>query len=220
MMTQAANRLAEVQQTISEARQRAKRDDDVCLIAVSKTQSADAIRPLLEAGQRHFGENRVQEAAEKWPALRAEFADVKLHLVGQLQSNKAEEAVELFDAIHSVDRSSLIQALGRAAAKAGRQPELFLQVNIGKEEQKGGCEAAQIGTLLAECAENGLTIHGLMAIPPANIEPSPFFALLNELCERHNLPFRSMGMSSDYETAVTIGATHVRVGTALFGERA
>lgn len=219
-MTQAANRLAQVQQTISEAKQRAKRDDDVCLIAVSKTQNADAIRPLLDAGQRHFGENRVQEAAEKWPALRAEFPDVKLHLVGQLQSNKAEEAVELFDAIHSVDRSSLIQALGRAVQNAGRQPEIFLQVNIGKEEQKGGCDAKQIGELLGECAEHGLTVHGLMAIPPADIEPAPFFALLNELADRHHLMLRSIGMSSDYESAVTIGATHVRVGTALFGERA
>ncbi len=218
-MTQAADRLAEVQQYITDAKIRAKRSDDVCLIAISKTYDADAIRPLIAAGQRHFGENRVQEAAEKWPALRAETADITLHLVGQLQSNKAEEAVALFDAIHSVDRPSLITALGRAAQKLGRHPQIFLQVNIGKEDQKGGCSVADIPSLLALCQENGLDVQGLMAIPPADIEPSPFFALLDELAQRHNLPLRSMGMSSDYAAAVTLGATHVRVGTALFGAR-
>lgn len=220
-MTAAADRLALVEQNIAAAAQRAQRKvEDICLIAVSKTHDADAIRPLIAAGQRQFGENRVQEAAGKWPELRAEMPDIQLHLVGQLQSNKAEEAVELFDIIHSVDRPSLIVALGKAVEKAGRQPQLFLQVNIGKEEQKGGCDVAEIPALLAQAKEAGLTISGLMAVPPADIEPSPFFALLNELAERYELPLRSMGMSSDYETAVTIGATHVRVGTALFGERA
>lgn len=219
-MTQAADQLAEVQQQIAGAKIRAKRSDDVCLIAISKTQTADAIRPLIAAGQRHFGENRVQEAAEKWPALRSETPDITLHLVGQLQSNKAEEAVALFDAIHSVDRPSLIEALGRAVQKLGRSPQIFLQVNIGKEEQKGGCAATDIADLLTLCQQHGLNVQGLMAIPPADIEPSPFFALLDELAYRHNLPLRSMGMSSDYAAAVTLGATHVRVGTALFGARA
>lgn len=219
-MTAAADRLATVKQNIASAAERAHRKaEDICLIAVSKTHDADAIRPLIAAGQRHFGENRVQEAAGKWPELRSETPDIVLHLVGQLQSNKAEEAVALFDAIHSVDRPSLIEALGKAVEKSGRQPQLFLQVNIGKEEQKGGCTVAEIPALLEQAKAVGLTISGLMAVPPADIEPSPFFALLDELAERHQLPLRSMGMSSDYETAVTIGATHVRVGTALFGER-
>lgn len=219
-MTQAADRLAQLHTQITAAARRAKRDaEDICLIAVSKTQEAGAIRPLIAAGQLHFGENRVQEAASKWPALRAETAGIVLHLVGQLQSNKAEEAITLFDAIHSVDRPSLIEALGKAVQKTGRQPQLFLQVNIGMEDQKGGCTAAEIPALLAQARNASLTISGLMAVPPADIEPSPFFALLNELAERHELPLRSMGMSSDFETAVTLGATHVRVGTALFGAR-
>lgn len=219
-MSDAANRLAEVKANIVEAAKRAQRKpDDIELIAVSKTHDADAIRPLIAAGQRHFGENRVQEAAAKWPDLRAETPDVRLHLIGQLQSNKAEEAVALFDAIHSVDRSSLVQALAKACAKAGRQPQLFVQVNVGDEEQKGGCAVADLPTLLDEAAGAGLTIEGLMAIPPADVEPAPYFALLDELAERRGLPLRSMGMSGDYDTAVMLGATHVRVGTALFGAR-
>lgn len=219
-MTAAANRLAQVEHNIASAASRAKRQpDDICLIAVSKTHDAQAIRPLIAAGQRHFGENRVQEAASKWPDLKAETPDIFLHLVGQLQSNKAEEAVALFDAIHSVDRPSLINALAKAVQKAGRQPQLFLQVNIGKEEQKGGCDVAEIAVLLDQSKQAGLEISGLMAVPPADIEASPFFALLDELAERHGLPLRSMGMSGDYENAVAIGATHVRVGTALFGGR-
>lgn len=219
-MTAAANRLAQVKHNIASAASRAKRQpDDICLIAVSKTHDAQAIRPLIAAGQRHFGENRVQEAASKWLDLKAETPDIFLHLVGQLQSNKAEEAVALFDAIHSVDRPSLINALAKAVQKAGRQPQLFLQVNIGKEEQKGGCDVAEIAVLLNQSKQAGLEISGLMAVPPADIEASPFFALLDELAERHGLPLRSMGMSGDYENAVAIGATHVRVGTALFGGR-
>ncbi|MCW5647233.1 MAG: YggS family pyridoxal phosphate-dependent enzyme [Sphingopyxis sp.] len=219
-MSDAASRLAEVKTKIADAATRAHRKaDDMCLIAVSKTHDAAAIRPLIAAGQRHFGENRVQEAAAKWPELRAETPDIKLHLIGQLQSNKADEAVALFDAIHSVDRSSLVQALAKACTKAGRQPQLFVQVNIGAEEQKGGCTVADLPALLAEAGAAGLRIDGLMAIPPADIEPAPFFALLDELAARHGLPGRSMGMSGDYETAVMLGATHVRVGTALFGVR-
>lgn len=219
-MSEAADRLAQVQAVIADAAKRAqRRAGDICLIAVSKTHDADAIRPLIAAGQRHFGENRVQEAQGKWPELRAGTAGIILHLIGQLQSNKAEEAVELFDAIHSVDRPSLVQALARACGKAGKQPQLFVQVNIGDEEQKGGCAVRDLPALLAEAKDAGLTIEGLMAIPPADIEPAPYFALLDELAERHGLPLRSMGMSGDYETAVTMGATHVRVGTALFGTR-
>ena len=219
-MSEAAERLADIQAHIAGAVQRAqRRAGDIHLIAVSKTHDAQAIRPLIAAGQRHFGENRVQEAAAKWPELRAETPDIVLHLIGQLQSNKAEEAVALFDAIHSLDRSSLVKALARACEKAGKQPILFIQVNIGDEEQKGGCSVAELPALLAEAKEAGLTVDGLMAIPPADVEPAPYFALLDELAERHALPLRSMGMSADYETAVTLGATHVRVGTALFGSR-
>lgn len=219
-MEDAEQRLAEVEAGIAAAAARAGRKaGEVTLIAVSKTHEAGAIRPLIAAGQRHFGENRVQEAAGKWPALRAETPGIVLHLIGQLQSNKAEEAVALFDAIHSVDRSSLVQALAKACAKAGRQPQLFVQVNIGDEDQKGGCAVADLSALLAEAAAAGLKIDGLMAIPPADVSPTPHFALLDELAERHGLPLRSMGMSGDYETAVMLGATHVRVGTALFGSR-
>lgn len=219
-MSDAAERLAEVKDAIAKAAKRAqRRADDICLIAVSKTHGAEAIRPLIAAGQRHFGENRVQEAAAKWPELREEAPGIVLHLIGQLQSNKADDAVVLFDVIHSVDRSSLVQALARACDKAGKQPRLFVQVNIGDEAQKGGCATAGLPALLAEAKEAGLAIEGLMAIPPADVEPAPYFALLDALAERHGLPLRSMGMSGDFETAVMLGATHVRVGTALFGAR-
>ena len=220
MMSEAAERLAKVQADIAGAAQRAlRRAAEIELIAVSKTHDAAAIRPLIAAGQRHFGENREQEAAAKWPALQSETPGVILHLIGQLQSNKADEAVALFDAIHSVDRSSLVQALARACDKAGKRPQLFIQVNIGDEEQKGGCAVADLAALLAEAKAVGLSIDGLMAIPPADVDPAPYFALLDELAERHGLPLRSMGMSGDYESAVMLGATHVRVGTALFGSR-
>jgi hypothetical protein len=191
----------------------------VVLIAVSKTQDAETIRPLLDAGQRVFGENRVQEAQAKWHELRAAYPDIELHLIGQLQSNKAEEAVALFDAIHSVDRLSLVAALGKAMEKSGRRPDCFLQLNLGEEPQKGGCPPAELPALLDRAREAGLPVAGLMCIPPAAVEPAPYFALLSKLARRHGLGGLSMGMSADYETAVTIGATHVRVGTALFGER-
>ncbi|GAA0658627.1 hypothetical protein FHT00_002092 [Sphingomonas insulae] len=192
---------------------------DVTLIAVSKTHPPEAIVPLLTAGQRAFGENRVQEAAAKWPSLREAYPDVSLHLIGQLQSNKAEDAVAMFDAIHAVDRPSLVDALGKAMAKVGRHPDCFLQVNIGAEEQKGGCAIADLAALLDRARGAGLPVAGLMCIPPADIEPAPYFALLAKLARDAGLTGLSMGMSSDYETAVTLGATHVRVGSALFGAR-
>lgn len=190
------------------------------LIAVSKTQSAEAIEPLLAAGQRAFGENRVQEAQGKWPALRERWPGVALHLVGQLQSNKAEDAVALFDAIHSVDRPSLVAALARAMQRQGRRPMCFVQVAIGDEAQKGGCAIADTPALIALVRDAGLPLAGLMAVPPADTEPAPYFALLAKLARDHGLEGLSMGMSGDYETAVMLGATHVRVGTALFGARA
>ena len=190
------------------------------LIAVSKTHPAEAVRPLLDAGHRAFGENRVQEAEAKWPQLLERYPDAELHLIGQLQSNKAEEAVRLFGGIHSVDRSSLVTALGRAVQKEGKAPRCFLQVNIGEEPQKGGCAVADVPKLIGECQIAGLDLLGLMCIPPAEVEPAPYFALLAQLARRHDVTGLSMGMSGDYESAVMIGATHVRVGTALFGERA
>ncbi|TVV76843.1 YggS family pyridoxal phosphate-dependent enzyme [Sphingomonas solaris] len=194
--------------------------DTVELIAVSKTRTAEEIAPLIAAGQRSFGENRVQEAEGKWPALRATTPGLRLHLVGQLQSNKAEAAVALFDVIHAVDRPSLVKALAAAIAKTGRTPECFVQVNIGEEAQKGGCAISDLPGLLDTARDAGLPIAGLMAVPPADTEAAPYFALLAKLARDHALPGLSMGMSGDYETAVMLGATCVRVGTALFGDRA
>jgi pyridoxal phosphate enzyme (YggS family) len=191
----------------------------VQLVAISKTHPAEAIEPLLAAGQRVFGENRVQEAQAKWPALRAAYPDVALHLVGQLQSNKAEDAVALFDCIHSLDRPSLVAALGKAMDKAGRQVPCFLQVDIGEEEQKGGCPIADVPALLAAAREAGIPVVGLMCVPPAGIEAAPFFALLAKIAADNGLDQLSMGMSEDFETAVLLGATQVRVGSALFGAR-
>jgi len=192
----------------------------VTLVAVSKTQTPDAIRPLLDAGQRVFGENRVQEAQGKWPGLRDAYPGVELHLVGQLQSNKAADAVALFDAIHSVDRPSLVEALARAIEKTGRAPACFVQVDIGEEAQKGGCAIADLPALLAHARAAGLPVAGLMAVPPFGVEAAPYHALLAKLARDGGLGGLSMGMSDDLETAVTLGATHVRVGTALFGARA
>ena len=216
----AAARLENVRSRIAGAARTAERTPaDVTLIAVSKTRPAEAILPLIAAGQRVFGENRVQEAAAKWPGIKASHPDIELHLVGQLQSNKAEDAVALFDAIHSVDRPSLVDALGKAMAKVGRWPGCFMQVNIGDEPQKGGCAVADLPALLARAGAAGLPVSGLMAVPPAGIEPAPFFALLARLAADHALNGLSMGMSDDFETAIWLGATHIRVGTALFGER-
>ena len=190
------------------------------LIAVSKTHAAHAIEPLLAAGVRNFGENRVQEAQAKWPSLRARWPDVRLHLVGQLQSNKAADAVALFDAVHSVDRPSLVAALAKAMHGSARRPDCFIQVDIGDEPQKGGVAIADLGALLATARDAGLPVVGLMAVPPASIEAAPYFALLAKLSRDHGLSGLSMGMSGDFETAAQLGATHVRVGSALFGARA
>lgn len=224
-------RLSDIHARIARAAGLARRKaEDVTLVAVSKTHPAEGIRPLIEAGQRVFGENRVQEAESKWPALRDEYFSppalaggghgLQLHLVGQLQSNKADAAVQLFDAIHSVDRPSLVEALARAIDKAGRAPTLFLQVNIGDEPQKGGCAVLDTPGLLRQARAAGLEIAGLMCVPPLQVEPAPYFALLAKLARDHGLPLLSMGMSDDFDTAVMLGATHVRVGSALFGARA
>jgi hypothetical protein len=215
-----AQRLQEAREKIERSARLAGRSPGgIALVAVSKTHGPDAIRPLIEAGQREFGENRVQEAQNKWPALKARTPGLRLHLIGRLQSNKASDAVALFEAIHSVDRPSLVSALADAMTKAGRRPDCFLQVNIGDEPQKGGCAVADLPALLGSGRDAGLPIVGLMCIPPADVEPSPYFALLAKLARRHGLPALSMGMSADYPTAVENGATHVRVGTALFGDR-
>jgi pyridoxal phosphate enzyme (YggS family) len=219
-MESAASRLDHVRTRITHACGIARREPgEVALIAVSKTQGAEAIAPLLEAGQRLFGENRVQEAQTKWPALRERWPDAELHLVGQLQSNKAADAVALFDCIHSLDRPSLVTALARAFDKAGRQVPCFIQVDIGEEPQKGGCAIAALPALIDQGRAASIPLAGLMCVPPAGMEPAPFFALLDKLARDHGLSGRSMGMSGDYETAIMLGATHVRVGTALFGER-
>jgi pyridoxal phosphate enzyme (YggS family) len=220
-MENAASRLDSVRTNIAKVCKPARREPkDVTLIAVSKTQAPEAILPLIAAGQRVFGENRVQEAQGKWPALREAYPDIALHLIGQLQSNKAEEAVELFDVIHSLDRPSLLTALAKAMDKAGRRVPCFVQVNIGDEAQKGGCALADLPAFLAAVRAANVPLAGLMCIPPADTEAAPFFALLAKLAADHGLTGLSMGMSGDYETAVMLGATHIRVGTALFGARA
>jgi pyridoxal phosphate enzyme (YggS family) len=219
-MEEPATLLADVEARIAAAAKVARRQRaDVTLVAVSKTHSAGRIAPLIAAGQRVFGENRVQEAQAKWPALREAHADVALHLVGQLQSNKAEDAVRLFDCIHSLDRSSLVAALAKAMDKAGRQVPCFVQVNIGEEEQKGGCALAELPMLLAEARAAAIPLAGLMCVPPFEVEPAPYFALLAKLADDNGLTGLSMGMSDDFEIAVMLGATHVRVGSALFGAR-
>ncbi|MDT7934770.1 MAG: YggS family pyridoxal phosphate-dependent enzyme [Sphingomonadaceae bacterium] len=213
---EAAARLAEVHERIARAAALAGRSArEITLIAVTKTFGADAILPLLEAGHRAFGENRVQEAAAKWPPLIERYPDIELHLIGQLQSNKAAEAARLFASIHSLDRPSLLSALARAEM---RRP-VFVQVNIGAEAQKGGCPIAETGALVADAQAAGLEVRGLMCVPPAAVEPAPYFALLAKMRGELGLPALSMGMSSDFETAVMLGATHVRVGSALFGSR-
>lgn len=216
-MTAAGERLQRVRDAIAKAARVAGRDPgDIELIAVSKGRPASAIEELIDAGQRDFGENRVQEALEKWPALLARHPDVCLHEIGRLQSNKASDAVKLFDVIHSLDRRSLLDALGKEAQKAGRFPSLYVQVNIGEEEQKGGCEIESVSELVEAVRVSPLPLLGLMAIPPLGPEAGPYFALLAEIARRHDVTGLSMGMSADFETAVMLGATAVRVGTALF----
>ncbi|MGX7704010.1 YggS family pyridoxal phosphate-dependent enzyme [Methylobacterium sp. Gmos1] len=213
--------LAEVRAAIVRAAEDGERDpNDVALIAVSKTIPAEGIRPALDAGQRRFGENYVQEAKAKWPSLRDEFPDVELHLIGPLQSNKAREAVELFDVIHTLDRTSLAAALAKEIQRSGRHPTLLVQVNTGEEPQKGGVAPGAADAFLVECREtHGLTVSGLMCIPPAEDPPSAHFGLLAAIARRHALPVLSMGMSADYSAAIQMGATHVRVGSAIFGAR-
>jgi PLP dependent protein len=193
----------------------------VTLVAVSKTFPVEAIEAVIAAGQRVFGENRVQEAKAKWPALVARYHGLELHLVGALQSNKAKEAVQLFDAIHSVDRASLAEALGKEIAKQSRRPLLFVEINTGAEPQKSGVLPQQADAFLAACRDRyGLAISGLMCLPPQNEAPAPHFALTAEIARRNGLACLSMGMSADFPTAIAFGATHVRIGTAIFGARA
>jgi PLP dependent protein len=188
----------------------------VQLIAVSKGRAPDAIEELIEAGQRDFGENRVQEALAKWPELIERHPEIRLHGIGRLQSNKAADAVKLFDTIHSLDRLSLLDALAKEAAKAGRFPSVYVQVNIGEEEQKGGCAIAETGELVAAVRASPLPLAGLMAIPPLGVEPAPYFALLAKLARRHDVTELSIGMSADFQSAVMLGASAVRMGTSLF----
>jgi pyridoxal phosphate enzyme (YggS family) len=213
--------LAAVKREIAAACAEAGREADaVTLIAVSKTFGADAIEPVIAAGQRVFGENRVQEAKAKWPALRARHGELELHLIGSLQSNKAKDAVALFDCVHSVDRPSLAEALAKEVQKQGRQPRLFVEVNTGAEPQKAGVLPEAADAFLASCRETfGLRIDGLMCIPPAEEAPAPHFALAAKIAKRNGLTLLSMGMSADFKVAVAFGATHVRVGTAIFGGR-
>jgi PLP dependent protein len=217
MSSAAKNRRQAIVDDITAAAKLARRDPgEVTLIAVSKTRGADEIEPLIAAGQRDFGESRVQEALTKWPPLLEAYPDIKLHCVGRLQSNKAAEAVQLFAVIHSLDRASLLDALVREAGKQDRRPAVYVQVNIGEEEQKGGCAIGEVGELVAAVRGSPLALAGLMAIPPLGVEPAPFFALLAELGRRHDVTGLSMGMSADFKSAVMLGATAVRVGTALF----
>ncbi len=220
-----AGGLAAVRAEIARACRDAGRDPaSVTLVAIAKTFSAEAIEPVIAAGQRVFGENRVQEAKAKWPPLiarqKARDIDLELHLVGSLQSNKARDAVALFDAIHAVDRASLAEALAKEIARQARRPLLFVEINTGAEPQKAGVQPQDADAFLAACRDRyGLTISGLMCIPPLNEAPAPHFALTAQIARRNGLALLSMGMSADFPTAIAFGATHVRVGTAIFGER-
>lgn len=219
-MDQPVTPLQHVRDRIAQTAAIAGRDcDSVHLIAISKTHPVEMIAPLIGEGQRLFGENRVQEAQAKWPALREAHPDLGLHLVGQLQSNKADDAVALFDCIHSLDRPSLLTALAKAMDKQDRRIDCFVQVDIGQEEQKGGCPIAEVPALLAAARDANVPVIGLMCVPPADIEAAPYFALLGKIADDNGLTELSMGMSGDYETAVMLGATYVRVGSALFGGR-
>ena len=216
-MTVAATRLADVRDLIARAAKSARRETgDVTLVAVTKKRTAAEIEPLIAAGVRDFGENRVQEAAEKWPGLREAHTGLRLHMIGRLQSNKADEAVGLFDVIHSLDRPSLLDALVAAGQKAARFPSVYVQVNIGGEEQKGGTAIDRLPAFLDEVRASPLSLAGLMAMPPLGQQPGPYFALLADLARRHGVTGLSMGMSADYPAAVMLGATVVRIGSALF----
>lgn len=213
--------LARVKREIEEAARAAGRDAaSVTLIAVSKTFAEADIVPVIAAGQRHFGENRVQEAKGKWPGLRRQWPDLRLHLIGPLQTNKTAEAVALFDAIHSIDRPKLAAMVAREIEAQNRRPQLFIQVNIGREAQKAGVDPDSADGFIALCREgHGLTIAGLMCIPPADADPRPHFEELARIARRSGLTGLSMGMSGDFPAAIAAGATHVRVGSAIFGAR-
>jgi pyridoxal phosphate enzyme (YggS family) len=221
MTSEAAENLREVRNQIEKAVKAAGRESSsVKLIAISKTFETENIAPVIEAGQRLFGENRVQEAKAKWPRLRERYDGVELHLVGPLQSNKVKEALALFDAIHSVDRASLATELAKEIQKTGKSPQLFVQVNTGAEPQKAGALPEDADAFIKECRETySLEIAGLMCIPPVEEAPAPHFALTKKIAERNGLKLLSMGMSADFESAINFGATHVRVGSAIFGER-
>ncbi len=215
-----AARLAKVRAAIADAAHDAGRPDgDVTLVAVSKFHGATTVRAALAVGQRVFGENRVQEAQDKWPALRAEIPDIELHLIGPLQSNKAKEAVALFDVIESIDRPKIAEAVAREMESQGRRPRCLIQINTGEEPQKAGIPPKEADIFIAACKDLGLPVEGLMCIPPVDENPSLHFGLLREIARRNDLPVLSMGMSGDFAEAVALGATHVRVGTAIFGDR-
>jgi PLP dependent protein len=219
--TDSVERLHQIRNAIRRAAADVERDPaSITLIAVSKTFPTEAIVPMLAAGQRVFGENYVQEAKAKWPTLREGHPGVELHLIGPLQSNKAKDALQLFDVIHTLDRPSLAEALAKEMAKSDRKPRLLVQVNTGEEPQKGGVLPQDVDAFLEACRSRyGLTVEGLMCIPPPEDAPSPHFALLQSMAKRHALPLLSMGMSADFEAAIQLGATHVRVGSAIFGSR-
>jgi pyridoxal phosphate enzyme (YggS family) len=216
-MASAELRLQAIRDAIARSAGIAGRDPaDVELIAISKGRSVEEIGPLIDAGQRVFGESRVQEALSKWPPLLEHHPELRLHGIGRLQSNKADEAVKLYDTIHSLDRTSLLDALVSESAKSGRSPAVYVQVNIGDEEQKGGCAISEVGEMVAAVRASSLPLAGLMAIPPLGPEPAPYFALLAEVARRHDVNGLSIGMSGDFREAVMLGATAVRVGRALF----
>jgi pyridoxal phosphate enzyme (YggS family) len=215
-MTAAERRQIILDEIASAAKLAGRKPSDVSLIAVCKTRSAEEIEELIAAGQRDFGESRVQEALEKWPSLLARHSGVRLHCIGRLQSNKAAEAVKLFDVIHSVGRRSLLDALIKEAGKGDRRPVVYVQVNIGDEEQKGGCPIGEVGSLVEAVRSSPLPLAGLMAIPPLGVQPAPFFALLAKLAAEHEVGGLSIGMSGDFKPAVMLGATAVRIGTSLF----
>jgi pyridoxal phosphate enzyme (YggS family) len=212
--------LLEIQGRMAQAIEKAGRSaDDVTLIAVSKVQPEERVRAILEQGHRVYGENRVQEASERWPPFLSEFNGLELHLIGPLQTNKVRQAFGLFQFIHSVDRPKLAATIARIAQEEGSCPGLFIQVNTGEEPQKAGVMPSQADDFIAECRKMDLPVHGLMCIPPAEEDPAPHFTLLGQIAERNGVNGLSMGMSSDFETAIALGATHIRVGSAIFGER-
>ena len=216
-MSSAEQRRQEILDGIAAAAKVARRSPgEISLIAVSKSRTADEIEELIAVGQRDFGESRVQEALEKWPPLLERYPDIRLHCIGRLQSNKADDAVGLFDSIHSLDRRSLLDALANAADKAGKAPSVWVQVNVGDEPQKGGCSIGEVGELVGAVRQSPLPLAGLMCIPPLGLEPSPFFALLTKIARDNAVEGLGMGMSADYKAAVMLGSTAVRVGTALF----